>query len=219
MAHLDVVAAPNDRALAQRLLTDLTKHGHVSGTGGAGDTPLLLILSPSGLEDTGVQAALITALDARRHIVPVLAAPVTLPHWIDHLTPLDFNGGAYPLNALLAEIARVTAPGAGAPITVLTPSVRRANRRAGLVVTAFAVVIFVAALYMVGVLGLRRPADEYDEIETQRVEQRNTIIGPTLEAFLPRSTAEALDFPATVEALPTRLRPFIASTATAEAAE
>lgn len=219
MAVLKVISAPKDKALAQKLIADLSIHGHQSV-----DTPdkaysaLVAVMSPESLDDEGVTAALMEALDLGRHIIPITtaAAPFTLPKWIDHLSALDFGSG-YPLDALLAETDRLTGSNAPRPVKVLTPSQRKANRRAGLVVSAVAVLIFAMGLYMVGVLGLQRPDDEYDAIETERVDQRNTIIGPTLEGFLPRTTQEALEFPTTVEALPTRLRPFIQETATAEA--
>lgn len=221
MAVLKVIAAPKDRALAQKLMADLSSRGHqIADTFDKSFSALVAVMSPEALDDEGVTVALAEALDLGRHIIPITtsASPLTLPKWIDHLSTLDFSSD-YPLDALLAEIERLTGPNAPRPVKVLTPSQRKANRRVGLVVSAVAVFIFAMGLYMVGVLGLQRPDDEYDAIETERVEQRNTIIGPTLEGFLPRTTQEALEFPTTVEALPTRLRPFIQETATAEAGQ
>lgn len=220
MAVIRVVAAPTERALAQKLVSDLKGQGHqvVETLNKASSTVLLAVFSPEGVHDPGITTALIEALDNSLHIIPITTSEVTLPKWIDHLPPLDFSRD-YPLEALLREINRLSGPDAPRTVKVLTPTQRKANQRVGLVISAVAVFIFAMGLYMVGVLGLQRPDDEYDLVETERVEQRNTIIGPTLEGFLPRSTQEALEFPSTVEALPTRLRPFIQETATAEAGQ
>ncbi|NOG52390.1 MAG: hypothetical protein HND48_25345 [Chloroflexi bacterium] len=48
-----------------------------------------------------------------------------------------------------------------------------------------AVAVFAVGLYGVGVLGIHAPQDEFDAIETQRVNQRNTLIAPTLEPLIP----------------------------------
>lgn len=219
MAVIKMITAPSDNTLAQKLAADLVTHGHqLIDTSDKLSTVVLAVMSPESVGDVNVNAALMDALDNGQHIIPITTGVVALPKWIDHLSALDFSRD-YPLDVLLAEIDRMSGTNAPRPVKVLTPSQRKANRRVGLVVSAVAVVIFAMGLYMVGVLGLQRPDDEYDAVETERVEQRNTIIGPTLEGFLPRTTQEALEFPATVEALPTRLRPFIEETATAEAGQ
>lgn len=223
MAVVKVVSSAKDAGLARRIAEDLQAKGHqVVDHLPAGYGPILVaVLSPqtgqtssNSAPDPAVNAAIIDALDNGQHIIPVLAATMPLPKLIDNLMFVDFSGG-YPLEALHLRIEQLAAPDAPRPLKTLTPAVRRANLRAGLVVVAVVLFVFASALYAVGALGLKMPQEEYDEIETQRVEQRNTLIGPTLDAFLPRSTQEAIDFPGTVEALPTRLRPFIAATATA----
>lgn len=220
MATLRIVSAAADAALSGKLAQDLSERGHqiVDALPGGYGPLLVAVLSPAHPKnepDPVVMNAIITALDNGQHIIPVLAKPMPLPRLIDNLMYVDFSS-AYPLDALHKRIEQLSEPDAPRPLKTLTPKVRRANQRAGWVVGVIALVIFVTGLYAVAVLGLRRPDAEFQMVETERVNERNTLIGPTLDAFLPRSTEDALSFSSTVEALPTRLRPFIAATATAQ---
>jgi len=81
-------------------------------------------------------------------------------------------------------------------------------------VLVFALLMFLAALYGVGVLGLQYPREEYDQVETQAAATRDAFI----EQSLPRSTADAAGFAATAERAATALRPLLVATVTARAA-
>lgn len=216
---LGLLYAPGDADFARRLRDALTERGYTVADGvQSGDATLaLLVQTPAAFASSDVMAAVYAALDEQQHIIPVTRTNAPLPKLIAHLTPIDFTG-ALAMDELTARIDYLLAPGHPAPLVLLTPSRRRRNRKAGWIFTIVALIIFAAGVYMVGVLGLRAPNEEFEAVETARVDQRNTIIAPTLDAFLPRSTEDAANFQPTVDAMPTRLRPFLEATATAFAA-
>lgn len=221
MAVLKFAYAAADAALANRMINDLRgSHTISEGPAATGYQLLVLVLSQAGLADAGVTDALYDALDDSKHIIPVLAEPVAVPRLINHLTPADFSGGAYPIDDLRNAIGYLTGPDAPLPMRVLTPRTKKKNRNIGLIVFLAAFIMFMAGIIGVGVYHLQAPAEEYNAIETQIVQTRDAIIGPTLNAlgqYLPRSTEEASVFEATLQRMPTVHRPFMEATATAEA--
>jgi hypothetical protein len=224
MKPIRIAFAPADSALANRLGADLRKDGPVSLLGQPNDdyAVLLLMLSQAGLNDAAVTEAMYDALDRGRHLIPILAGPVPVPRLIGHLTPADFTNGAYPIDDVRSAIAYLTGPEAPLPMRVLTPRTRKKNRNIGLIVFTAAFIMFAIGLIAVGVFHLQAPADEFNTIETQVVLTRDFIIQPTLEVYgllLPRSTADAQVFDATLERIPTIHRPFMAATATFAANE
>lgn len=209
-----------DSSLARRILDDLRDRGLDVLTEGvmSGQGHILIaLLSPQGLVDRAVWRAIEAALDQGQQLLPVLAQPVELPDMISHLQPLDFSRH-YDWDALQARLELMLSPNAPRAMRVLTTRTRAANRRAGLVLTIIAAIMFGAAIYMIAVLGLRMPSEEYDQIDTQVALTRDFLIGPTMEylsTVLPRGTEQAESFRATLDAVPDRLQPFVAGTATA----
>lgn len=201
-----IVNAPADAALAARLEADLRAAGALPVPAGL----LVAVLSPAAAANSDVQAALEAALDAGQPILPVLAAPTALPKLIDHLPALDFSQG-YDAAALRRAVEALAAPDAGLPLKVITPRVRRANRRIGYWLAALAIFWFVTGLILVGVFGVQAPRREYDAVETEIVLTRDYY----LEQNRPRTTEDAANFPATLQAAPTAQRPFLIATATA----
>ncbi len=193
---------PADAQLAQRIEADTTE---------AVTDDAIIILSPSAVTDSTIEAAIVTALENNQRVIPVLATETALPRMIEHLEPLDFSRGYQP--AQLA--ARLNEPVTGElHLKVRTPQTIARNRRTGLIVSVVSLIVFIVALYAVGVLNIMVPAEEYEAIETQVVETRSAI----MEAAQPRTTEEALNFPSTLEAVAPTARPFVAATATARAA-
>lgn len=94
---------------------------------------------------------------------------------------------------------------------------RRANLNSALFISIPMFLSFFIAIYLIGVEHVQMPVEEYDQVETARASQRNTLIAPTLEFMLPKNEADAAAFDSTVQAAPTRLRPFLVETATATA--
>ena len=93
--------------------------------------------------------------------------------------------------------------------------VRQANRRALLVIGAIAALMF--GLAIMGILSglVAFPVTEYNEEATFQSLWIDGLIGETLEYVQPRSTDDALNFAATLEAAPTRLYYYVRGTATA----
>lgn len=199
-----IIFNPTDAALAERIRTDLAQS---SGN----DDAAIFILSPQSVADPDVQAAIADAIDRHQHIVPVLAKPAPLPRLIEHMEPLDF-GQRYDFDRLLARLAAASDE---MQMKVLTPKTVKGNRYTGLFVAFFAIVMFLAGLYGVGVMGLQAPAEEYNAVETEIIQTRDAYI----DAALPRSTEDALNFQATVDGAAPTLRPLLVATATALAGE
>jgi hypothetical protein len=209
---ITIAHAEADKKLAAQLSKDLSS---MEGVGPR--QALVVLLSPAGIADADVLAQITRAAEARQHIIPLMVTECREPRIIDHLPPLDFRSGKYPLEAFKAEVTRLTAANAPQTVTTHTPSIQRANRRAAYALAVPVIIVFVAALIMIGVFGLSAPSEEFDIAETERVDMRNTLIAPTLEALLPQDSAQAAGFASTVEAVSTRLRPFLSGTATATA--
>ena len=166
----------------------------------------LVLLTAAAADDAQVLAQLERALDEGRRILPLLTEGVNLPALIEHLEPLAPDDAA--------GLAQRLAEDEGAlPLRVHTPALRSTNRRSAQVILVFVVIMFLAALYGIGVLGIQAPQEEYDQTVTQVVATRNAFI----EAALPRSTEDAIVFAATVERAATALQPLLAATATARA--
>ena len=167
----------------------------------------VVILSPRAVDDSTIQIAIANVLDRGQRVIPVMAAPTPLPQLIEHIAPVDFSEG-YHFEALRARLID-----AGTPIKVRTPNVRTANRRIVYVLVALAVLWFLIALIFVGGGVIRRPDDEYNAVETEIILTRNYYV----DSNLPHTTQEAAEFPSTIQAVPTALRPILSATATAVA--
>jgi len=210
-----------DTALGQKLSADLKAAGYnvVAQVDSAPDA-LLVLVRPSAIKtDPTLNQMMLTALDNGQHVLPITVDDHPLPRIIGNLQTLNFSGNDYPLKELKDRVAYLLSPEAPVPLTALTPKVRARNRRVGLLIGIPTLIIFLSGLVLVGTGLIRPPSEEYIAVETQRVETRNAIINPTLDAVLPRSTDDALNFAPTVDAMPTRLRPFLAATATARSEE
>jgi hypothetical protein len=211
MADVAVINTPANAELANRIRTDLTgANNHVYDSVQTGhEAMLVVVLSPEAVNDSGVQGAIIAALENRQHVIPVLAGNVALPRLIDHLQPLDFSE-QYSGQALIDHVQQLSAPDAPRPITVLTPSVRAANRRFGLIFGGVALFVFVIGFWLIGFEGLQPGEDEFAAPDTQVFLTRNAYI----DRDLPRNTDEATRFLQTYEAASTALQPYLAATAT-----
>lgn len=199
---LTITYHPSDAALANQIQADAERL-----PGGA--DMLIAVLSPLAINDPNVQRAINEALDRSRAVVPVLAQPTRLPKLIEHLEPIDFTQD-YDFHALAKRLAQEI-DSAALHLRVRTPGVRQSNRRTGYIVAAVAIIMFLVGLYGVGVLGIQRPADEYNAVETAVVLTRDHYI----DLALPRSTEDAANFQVTVNAAAPTLRPLLIATATA----
>jgi hypothetical protein len=205
---VNIIYAPADSELAGRLQNDLPS----ALTDEAADGVTVVLLSPAYAEDAHVQQATAEALDAGQHIVSVLAQATSLPKLLDHLETIDFSEG-YPLEVLVNRVRYLSGAGAGTPMRVRTPSVRAANRRFGIIVAIVVILMFLVGLYMVGVVGVQAPVKEYEALRLTET----VTVQAAVDRFLPQSTADAANFPSTLEAVPTRLQPLLRDAATSAA--
>ena len=202
-----LTSTPADAALANRIREDLQAGGYAVGDAPGGhDDALIAVISPASNADRQVQSALNNALDRNIPVVPVLAAPAELPKVIEHLEALDFTQN-YDGSALRERLT----PHKRLPLKVLTPAARKNNRRIGLWLALLAILWFVIGLYAVGVLHIQAPLKEFNTVDT--------MVAVTIQSYLstniPRSTADAANFPSTVQAAPSAQRPLLIETATA----
>lgn len=195
--------ADADAALARRLAADLSTV-HLK----KGDTVLIAVLSPAAINDADVLRQIDEADMQRNIIIPLLAQETALPPKIAHLSTIDFRNGAYPF-----EVLKDRAMGLDAN----APDLKKRNRRAGIVVSLLALFIFAVGIYGVGVLGIHAPQDEFEVVETARMNQRNTLIAPTLQPLIPVGQFAISQFELTVTNVPTRLREYLIQTVTATA--
>lgn len=199
---MTIIYAPSDAALAERIENDFR---------GQLESVVVLLVSPEANNHPQVQSALNAALDANRRVIPVLVRPAALPRPVEHLAALDFTAG-YAADQLRAGLERAASD---FHMKVLTPAVRSSNRRTGLIFGLMALVMFLMGLYLVGVVGIRFPEREYGLVETEIILTRDYFI----DQALPRTTEEAANFQATVDAARPTLRPLLVATATAVAGE
>ena len=220
---LKITYTPKDAALAERMLSDLRGAGYpvedirANGTAQTRQDVLIVVLSPEANADSNVQKTIVTALDNSQHIIPVFAVLTELPKLIDHLEGLDFSA-SYDFDGLRAKIEETLAPDAPLPLRVRTPTVKRSNRSIGIVLGLLALLWFTLGLYGVGVMGLQAPQDEYDVVATEGALTQAFLMNPELDRyaqFLPSGDGSAENYAATLRAVPTVYRPFMAATATA----
>lgn len=197
-----LIYVPSDAQVAKRIEADF---GEQFGQ------EAIVLISPAANKDPQVLSALDEALDNNRQIIPVLLQAVPLPKSIEHLEAVDFTKGynADFLRQRFGENAEVF------HMKVHTPHVRSSNRRSAAVFGLLALVMFLGGLYLVGVLGVMAPAEEYDMVETEIILTRNYYV----DQVLPRSTEDAANFQATVDGARSTLRPILIATATALAGQ
>ena len=215
---LKVVNTAGDQSVAQRITGDLQQAGYEVGTEALAHGDIaIFVLSQAALADQTLQTALIKALDLGLHIIPVMTQAVALPKLIDHLDVIDFSDG-YDFDVLRQQIDVELSPNAPMPLRVLTPTIRRSNRSVGILLAVAVFIMFASGLYAVGVMHLQAPLKEFNSVDTEVALTVDRIVAPvmaTYELFYPHSTQDAENYPATLRAVPTVYRPFVAATATA----
>lgn len=219
-----ILFAAGERALAERAAADLRGAGETVELtpGGTREEIAVLALGETSWTDAALRSAVEAAFDRGQQIVIVTSGAVKLPKLVDHLRVIDYAEPS-ARQQLTDTIAALRGDETRLPMRVLTPSVRRSNRRAGAVILAVVLFMFAVGIYGIGVLGIQRPTDEFDAVETAAAATRDYLAAPELERyaqFLPASAdqAAAVDYLPTLLAVPTVYRPLMALTATAYAA-
>lgn len=180
---------------------------------------LIVVFGDNPNEKT-LLAAAAAALDGGQHVIPVLVAAGALPKLIDHVAAVNFIE-QHDHDGLRARLDEIASGAVGAPMRVLTPKVRRANRQAGWFLAVLAVGMFAVGIYGVGVLGIQAPREEYDALNTEVALTIQAVANPELEQYarlLPRDADSAANYESTLRAVPTAYRALVAGTATAVAA-
>ncbi len=196
---IHITYAAEQKALAERIRDDLS---------GAFESPpplLIVLVSAASNQDPVVAAEIARARRNGAQLLPVLAENVALPEALAYEKPLNFSA-AYQRDSLLRRLAQ---------LTMTNKEARQANRRALLVIGAIALLMF--SLAIIGMLSglVAFPVAEYNEEATFQSLWIDGLIRQTLEYAQPRSTEDALNFAATLEAAPTRLYNYARGTATA----
>jgi len=196
---LEITFTEGDEAIAYRIRDD------VQASNIRVDEPISIVLiSAAALEDSNVSAAIRKALAQNHKIVPVLLEDMNLPESLRDLNVLDLSDG-YKANQVLGAVRR-----ANIGDTVLQSNQRILFYLGSMIVLVFAISIGALATGIVGF-----PEEEFANEAATREAQIQTLTFPTLDAYMPRSTEDALDFPLTVEAASTRNAPLLAASATA----
>ncbi|MCS6835459.1 MAG: hypothetical protein NZ750_05510 [Anaerolineae bacterium] len=198
---LNIAFHPTDQALAEKLQADLSK------TYIRLEKPMLIVLlSQAALADAEVSRSVQQAQAEGARIAVILPQALTsLPAPYAGLPVFSATDGRYEMKGLMAYLNRVD-----------LGETRIARSRALLLLMLVSVaVMFVLALWGVGSGQVRFPSSEYATDDAIAFSQIQTLTFPTLDPLMPRSTEDALAFPATVQAAPTRNRPYLAGTATA----
>ena len=203
---------PQDSALATRLAQDLKAQGFpISDVLAPGkDNLLVAFASPASNNNKAVQEVIAQAYDNSQHVVVVNAQPAPTPKFINHLKAFDFING-YPLPALVDQLKVMASPEAGLPLKVLTPKARVKNRGVGLWLTIVVLIAFIWGIVLVGFFHQQAPVAEFNTVDTEVA----VTVASIVQKNLPHSTEEAINFPATVQAVPTAQRPILIQTATA----
>lgn len=208
---LNISYGAENAALASQIEADL-KAARVRAYRDDQDAPKVLIalIAPESNTDEAQAAAWREAIQRGDFVLPALTNGAALPGSLAQYEALDFTGG-YDATALLERLAQMAHSERQFPLRVIAPKTKRSNRRAALVLSLLAVFMFGAAIWgiTVGLVGF--PEEEYEQVEA---EFQGTL-GALVDNVLPRSTQDAQNFPATVDAAPTRLQPLLVQTATA----
>lgn len=196
---IHITFAAEQEQLAQQIRDDLAGLFDVS-------SPLLIVLvSAASNRDPVVAAEIARARQSGAQLLPILTENVALPEMLEYEKALNFAAG-YRRDSLRRRVSQ---------LTMSSREVRQANRRALLAIGAIAALMF--GLAIMGMLSglVAFPVAEYNEEATFQALWIDGMIGATLAYAQPRSTADALNYAATLEAAPTRLHRYMRGTATA----
>jgi len=197
---INITYSADQKALAEKIRNDLANAGFQP------EQPVLLVLvSAESNNDPMVQDEINRAIKKAVSIIPILAEDVTLPESLDVYKPLNFSG-SYKWQSLMTRLAQTT---------MNSDDVKKANRKALLVIGSIAFVMFLVGIYGIASGTVAFPVEEYNEEATFQAEWVNGLISETLEFVQPHTTQDATNFEATLEAAPTRLYLYIRETATA----
>lgn len=196
---LNIAYAPNDVQLAERLQHDLSSAGvqlenHM----------LIVLVTPDSVADQSILQAVQRADEEGQVIVLFLVRQALLPDsWKRYRRfALRDNYRVPPMRVFLNRAD-------------VSPGKRRRNNR--WLAAAAIIIVVMVGISMWAIAGdiVAFPVEEYMTENAERAEMIQDLVAPTLEAWQPRTTEDAINFPMTVEAANTRNAPLLIMTATA----
>ncbi|MCU0512056.1 MAG: toll/interleukin-1 receptor domain-containing protein [Anaerolineae bacterium] len=196
---LNIACASRDLPIAEEMKSDL-----VASSLTLDHDYLLVLVTAAALQDASVTTAVQEAAPPRR-VLPVLLEKVPLPPALAGRPLLDFSRSGYRKERLVYFLRRED----------IGKERLAGNRRILGFMLVIVVIMFIAA--WLGIAGglVAFPVDEYATENAMQNAMIDAFVLPTLDAFMPRTTQDATDFPQTLAAASTRIQVFLAQTATA----
>jgi hypothetical protein len=196
---LNISYTPKDEKTAEAMQKDLTAIGMRLE-----HSILLVLLNSEALADEALMQAIKKAQSEKQVIAPVLLQKVVLPENLKGLSSLDFSKG-YDKDKLLAFVKAAD----------ISEDVKARNRRLLFYVGGAALLVFVISIasLMSGIVAA--PNNEFATENALQDAQIEIVVAPELEMLRPRTTEDAIAFPATVEAARRQLQAYLVGTATA----
>jgi hypothetical protein len=196
---LNISYTPKDAKTAEAMQKDLA-----AASPRLEHSILLVLLNTEALADKELLKAIESAKNANHVIAPVLLEKVTLPSQLQGLATLDFSR-AYDKDKLIGFVKSAD----------LSEDVKMRNRRLFFYVAGAALLVFVLSIASLATGLIVPPNDEFATENALQDAQIETVVAPELDELRPRTTEDALNFPATVEAARRNIRPLLIGTATA----
>jgi len=199
---LNITYAPSDASTAEKMQNDLAEANLKLV-----NNILVVLMTPDALADEGVQNAIRLARKESQRVALVMLQETKLPESLKDLPTMNMTR-RYDMKRLTRFVLRAD----------LEAQVRRANNRVLFYLAAAVILIFAASVWALATGAVAPPNDEFATENALIDSQVETITFPTLDAFQPRTTQDALDFPATADALQEDnedIYPFLIGTATA----
>lgn len=185
MPNLNITVAygPADTNAAARLAEALQAHGYTLSPMQPGGF-LLAVISPDGLADPDLLRTINAAQGQQIPVILVETQPTSLPDALASLRPIPMHDGT-PTPDVLNTVDTATN----------APAKRAQNLRAGLIVGAGIIVLFVLYTVAIVVFDIEAPQDDFERAYTRDA----AIIGGIAGTFVPVSTDEAANFEITLE--------------------
>lgn len=193
---------PAQRELAQRISDDL-KASNLRLDG----RYLIALVTPALVADEAAVNEMASAQSKGYQIVPAVVQAAELPAHINALPPVDISD-KYRKDKLRTHLRQVD----------ITPAVKRRNRLLTVGLVAIIAVVFIWAVTGLATGQMGPPQDEFATEFAVQQAMIDEMMRPTLAGFMPRSTTDAEGFPQTMEAVSTRVQPYLMQTATEQAA-
>lgn len=201
---LDIAFSPAQADLAQQLQQELAASRRLTNLD---KSTLLVLATPQSLQDADVQQAIARAKKADKNIIPLLLEPTQLSDDIA-LYALDLTGQDLSDKDTVKRIVNHTLH------AQITQQKRRTNWLLMGLIGLAALLVFFWAITSLSDGTIAFPVEEYATENAARETMIATLVHPTLDGLQPRTTEDAANFPATVEAASTRDRGFLQGTAT-----